>query len=179
MNQLNAKEVDLGHLLKIQDIQYQDFLPMSVMVPANSEILGQTFVSQLGDVFCEKITGQFETLTTSDAGVTFQDDGVCDIYGKLEDGSNQRQLFGDYLPLSIILSPGRTRSARANNNLTTAAPSNQLFYPLTFQYIFKAQSYINFRLKNNGLADQRVDLCFIGYRMRNRNYAAQTKIEKK
>ena len=161
MFNLFANQIDPARILKLQNLQYQEKLLLSDTVPANSQQMGQINVSSLGDFFCLYITGHYTRLYLDDQTIT--DSGICYLRGKLIDGSNQRNLFNDYIPLDLFTSPGGVRSALA------AAPdpqpdSNNLFYPQPFQYMFPINSQIMFDCKNDSDYANTYELVFHGVR---------------
>lgn len=162
---------NINQVFALQGIEYDECLPMPFSVAANSNYSAQVLVSGMGDFQVSCIRGRFDTIATVGGNVV--DDGVCYLSGKLIDGTGQRQLFGDYVPLEVFLSPGRTRSAAATNNLTSAAPSNSLFYPFMFRYVFTMNGIIQMDLKNT--SDQTLTgvIMFCGRRLRQRTMSGQ------
>lgn len=157
-----AKLIDPFSILKMQNRQYQEKLILEDTVPASSMKLGKISVSSLGHFYCQYFTGHFETLILD--GVDTEDDGVSHLRGKLSDGSNQRQLFNDYVPLDLFLTPGRTKSTDSINVLTDAE-SNNLFYPQIFQYMFTINSDILFEVKNDSDVPLDYAIVFHGIRV--------------
>lgn len=155
------KEIDPSKILQMQNKQYSEKLLLSDTVPANSSKLGSVNVSSLGGFLCLYITGHFTTVETIEATVT--DTGLSYLSGKLVDGSNQRQLFNDYIPLDLFLSPGRVKSENSAGVVTDTA-SNSLFYPQVFQYLFAVNSQILFDVKNDSGYANTYDLVFHGVR---------------
>lgn len=164
MHPMNVNPVSLSKTFALQAVQYRETLLIRNTVPANSESLSKVSISNLGHFMLERITGKFDTVHL--VGADIVDDGVNRLTGKLVDGSNQRQLFGDYVPLDLILSPGRSRTALATNNLTTASASNSLFFPFDFRYMFAMNSEIQLYVKNSSTADQSFSIALIGWRVR-------------
>lgn len=156
-----TREIDSEAILKMQNKQYSEKLLLSDTVPANSSKLGSVNVSSLGNFYCLYITGDFTTVYDVESTVT--DLGVMYLTGKLIDGSNQRQLFNDYIPLDLFLTPGRVKSANSAGVATDAA-ANSLFYPQIFQYMFAVNSQILFDVKNSSNYANEYNLCFHGVR---------------
>lgn len=156
-----AKILDPLKIIKMQNIQYSEKLILSDTVPANQSLLGKVAISSLGNFFCQFLTGHFETLRDVE-GVL--DDGVSHLRGKMVDGSNQRQLFNDYVPLDLFLSPGRIKSNKSGNWLTDPV-SNNLFYPQQFQYMFTVNSEILFDVKNDSNTEISYEILFHGIRL--------------
>lgn len=164
MHPMNINRVSIAKTFSLQACQYRETLLIRNTVSANSESLSKVSISNLGHFMLERITGRFDTLHLDGGNIV--DDGVNRLVGKLVDGSNQRQLFGDYVPLDLILSPGRSRSALATNNLTSAAPSNNLFFPFDFRYMFAMNSEIQLYVKNSSDVDQSFAIALVGWRVR-------------
>lgn len=162
MFNLFANQIDPARILSLQNLQYSEKLLLSDTVPAQSQQMGQINVSSLGDFFCLYITGHFTTLKDV-IEVAVTDSGVCYLRGKLIDASNQRNLFNDYIPLDLFLTPGRVISGLA----TAPSPmpdSNNLFYPQPFQYMFTVNSQIMFDVKNDSNYANSYEIVFHGVR---------------
>lgn len=164
-----AKILDPKKILAIQNIQYSEKLLLEDTVPAGSSELGKVAISSLGHFYCQYMTGHFNTLSVQSAETV--DDGLDHLRAKLSDGSNQRQLFNDYIPLDLFLSPGRRKDSTAINFVIDdaaallAAPSNNLFYPQPFQYLFTVNSEILFDVKNDSDVDCSYSVVFHGIRL--------------
>ena len=72
----------------------------------------------------------------------------------------------------MLMSPGHIRSASADNYLKassgvadTSAQSNNLFYPLEFEYLFPANSDIQFDVKNGAAYANSYNICLHGIRI--------------
>ena len=157
-----AKSIDPERILKLQNSQYSEKLLLEDEVPANSSKMGKVNISSLGHFYCTFITGHFSRLNFDDPNII--DTGINYLRGKLSDGSNQRQLFNDYVPLGLFLTPGGIRWSTATNILTTAPVSNNLFYPQPFQYLFTVNSEILFDVKNDSNTVNCYALLFHGIR---------------
>ena len=158
-----TSRIDTAKLFEIQSYQYSEKLPLADTVPANSSKMGRTNISNLGHFYCQSITGHFERLETVAAAIV--DDGISWLKGQLIDGSGNRKLFSDYIPLDLWLSPGGVRSPLATNNFTTAPVPTQLFFPIEFEYIFTANSEILLDVKNLSGTDMSYEICFHGIRI--------------
>jgi hypothetical protein len=121
-------------------------------------------VSDLGVFHSETLTGTYTTL--NDTGSAIVDNGVCPLAITIKDGANALPLTNGYVSLDLMLSPGRVRSSLATNNLTTAAPSSTLFYPMKFDYYFPKLSSIQMVIRNTSNTRQVVQLAFHGERVR-------------
>ncbi len=162
MINLFAKILDPLKIIEMQNIQYSEKLILTDTVPGNQSLLGKIAISSLGNYFCQFLTGHFETL--ADVEETVIDDGISHLRGKMSDGSNQRQLFNDYIPLDLFLSPGRVKS-NASALVTTDPVSNNLFYPQPFQYMFTVNSEILFDVKNDSNTPIKYEIVFHGVRL--------------
>ncbi len=178
MIQVLSAKLSSASRFALQSEQYSEKIPLSDTIPAGTTKLCKTNVSTLGHFLCTRITGHYETLgkynTTTgavdDTG-SIIDDGICHLRAVLQDGAGQRIMFSDYAPLDLFLSPGRTRSNSATNNLITqsnigaATGAPALFFPDEFEYLFSANSDILFSVKNDSNADCKIDLVFHGVRI--------------
>ena len=157
-----TKRLDAEAIVNLQNYQYRENILLSDTVPASSQKLGRVNISNLGHFYCLFITGHFTTVKRGQEEST--DDGVNHLRGKLIDGGNQRALFNDYVPLDLILTPGRVRTILD----LTGDPSNNLFYPIEFNYLFTANGSIMFDVKNDATYDNNYEICFHGYRIKAR-----------
>jgi len=148
-------------LLNVQKFQYTERLFMSQIVPAGQHAMGKVAVSNLGHFALEWMTGHFTSVWKVEQ--TDTDTGVVPIRAKMMDGSNQRTLFNDFVPVDLFLSPGRTRSIIA---LLNAEPSGNLFVPTEFLYVFPANSEIQMEFINDSDSDNKVEICFHGIRIK-------------
>lgn len=162
MVNLFAKQINPDRILALQNKQYSEKLFLEDVVGAGVSKLGKVNISSLGHFYCIYITGHFNRLRFDDPDIV--DTGVNYLRAKMSDGSNQRQLFNDYIPLDLFLTPGGVKDNAATNLLTTADPSNNLFYPQPFQYLFTVNSEILFDVKNDGNKDMSYGLVFHGIR---------------
>ena len=167
-----SNKIEAAKLFAAQKSQYSETLVMSGVVPAGGGSMSRVAVSNLGHFLCLKITGSMSTLAVH-AVHGIVDDGVDHLRGQLIDGSGQRKMFNDYIPLSLWLSPGRRRDATALNAIgplaapvvDTAAASGSLFYPTEFEYLFSANSEILLDVRNDSTAINRFDIAFHGIRI--------------
>lgn len=178
-----ASQLNSNALLRTQSVQHSEKIIMSDSVDAGQRKLCRASVSNYGDFLCLFITGTFETLLTKTISAVdyLVDNGVDYLRGQLSDSIGQRKLFSDFIPFSLWLSPGRRRSPLATNNLTplltsqadACAPSNTLFFPQEFEYIFAANSEIlldvyndtNTALSPYSGATLHFEICFHGIRI--------------
>ena len=164
-----SKPYDANSLFAVQTKQYQEILLMSGDVPAGQSVLFKTGVSSLGAFYCKFMTGRFSGLNLSGSPAAIVGDGICHLRGKLSDGSTQKQLFNDFVPLDLLFSPGYVRNMSDTLIGATSAPfsplSNNLFYPVPFEYIFPENSDILMEVKNDSLTDNYFDIAFHGIRL--------------
>jgi hypothetical protein len=161
MLNLLKKLVNPEEILKVQNCQYQEYILLEDTIPANSQKLCSVNVSSLGHFLCISMTGHFTTLFNDGQQVT--DAGISYLRGKLLDGSNNRPLFNDYIPLDLFLSPGRKKSPLSATVATDAAPGT-LFYPTRLEYTFAINSQILFDVKNDSNVDNKFSVLFQGVR---------------
>lgn len=166
-----AKKLIAEDLLSIQRYQYAEKIVMEDTVSSSSSKMGKASISNIGHFLCLYITGSFTSLLLGGTGSGI-DTGVSYLKGLLFDGSGQRKLFNDYIPLELWLSPGRVRNTVASNTyqpdgaIVTASDSNQLYTPIDFEYLFQANSDILFDVKNSSDADISYSICFHGIRIK-------------
>lgn len=165
-----SEKINAAALLSGQNRQYSEKLVMSDTVPAASSKLAKVAVSNLGHFLCLQLTGSYTAVYTS--GGSNVDDGVCHLKGQLIDATGNRRLFNDYIPLDLLLSPGRVRTNAAANAIIavagvadTAPAGNALFYPLEFEYLFSANSEILLDVKNDSNYAVDFAICFHGIRV--------------
>ena len=172
---LALNQISIKKLFEVRQNQHQDFLYLADKVPAGKSKIGKTAVSNRGHFLCLKITGSFETSTIY--GEDQIDDGVCYLRGILRDGSNN-QLFSDYIPLNLVLTPGRRKDPNSANVVVDVAagdradPASNLFYPTEFVYPFPANTDIIMEVKNDSEVDLSYSMCFQGIRVLNPNVVA-------
>jgi hypothetical protein len=178
-----TKKLDAGEMYRLQKYQYNEKLLMSAIVPANSSMYAKTSVSNLGHFLCLFITGRFTSLTSivdPVKGTLIIDSGISYLRGQMTDGSGQKKLFNDYVPLGLLVSPGRSRSPLASNAFidvldTTVSPPREialaspkgesLFFPQEFEYLFSANSEIQMDVKNSSNYENSFELVFHGIRI--------------
>lgn len=157
------EKINVSQLLDIQRGQYQEKLLLEGTIGADTSLLTRVNISSLGSFICLFMTGSFTTLTEDGGNIV--DNGVVSLSAKMSDGSNQRSLFNDHVPLDLFLSPGRSKSALSTTVLTTDDQSNSLFYPQPFQYIFRRTSEILFDVKNTANTPNSFQIAFNGIRV--------------
>ena len=152
-----SQRIDPQKVFDIQNHQYSEKLLLADTVPANSSKLGKVNVSNLGHFFCQFVTGSFTTI----GGGAANDSGISYLSGQMIDGAGQRKLFNDRIPLDLFLSPGRRKDAVAAG----AAASNNLFFPIEFEYLFTANSDILLDVVNASDQENSYEICFHGIRI--------------
>jgi hypothetical protein len=155
------KKIDLDGILAIQKRQFSDKVYLAGLIPASSSLLIKAHITG-GHFLSEKITGQYETLTLVNGVIV--DDGICHLRGLLKDEGMNRQLYSDYLPLSLILTPGRMKSLRSTT-LASDFVGSQVFWPDNFKYLFTDNTDISMDIKNDSTVDIKVEMCFHGTRI--------------
>lgn len=164
-----SSKIDPQSIFALSKKQYSEKLYLSDIIQAGSTQMSKVSVAQYGHFLCQYITGSFSTLYQN--GGTTIDHGVCTLKALMTDGTGQRRLFNDYIPLSLFLSPGRQKSESAANvvldnaNGLRANASNSLFYPLEFEYFFPANTDILLDVKNSSNVANSYDICFHGVRV--------------
>lgn len=173
-------KIDISNILNLQAQQFIQPQYVEDIVPAGQMKSTQLNLSSAGAFLCLGFTGSFTTLRIKGAGPVLEDTGVCTLRMKFKGGAGTRDLFNDYVPLDLILSPGRVRVDRTDAGLITGGATlaaadlgpapNQLFYPYKFEYLFKESDIVTFQVQNdiptaaNGWAN-RWRLCFYGFRV--------------
>jgi hypothetical protein len=150
-----------AEIFEVQNAQYRDVIPLIGVVAAGSG--GTDFnvnVSSDGDFYCMFITGTFEALANPAGAVV--DTGVTYLSGQLKDGS--RNLFSDRVPLDLVLSPGRRRSALSTTVIADPV-GNSLFYPMEFEHLWVVNSNITMNIANTSNVDNHFEIAFHGWRL--------------
>ena len=172
MVRVNAQEA-----LDLQVFQWEEKIPLSVVVPANSDTLAKVDIGALGMFRLTHITGRYTTLAKSSVAGQCVDTGVQYLRAKITDGATQRSIFSDYIPLELFISCGRRKAGSGtittagipavvtNPNVATDAPAPQLFFPIPLNYDFATKSSILVAFKNSSDCDQNVDFMFHGLRV--------------
>ena len=157
LNRLNV-----ASMFAIQNLQYTEVLYLADSVPAGGQKMGKVAISNLGHFFVQFITGSFATRElVAGAPPVDTDLGLEYLRGKLIDGSNQRPLFNDYIPLSLWVVPGRRKSIAASGS-----DSFQMGVILPFEYMFTVNSDILLDMKNDSTVELPYNLAFWGVRVK-------------
>jgi hypothetical protein len=146
---------------EVQNAQYRDIILLTGTVAALSG--GTDFsvnVSSLGHFLCQFITGTFETIAIPAAAIV--DTGVTYLSGQLKDGA--RNLMSDRVPLDLLLSPGRRKSA-TSTTVVADPVGNSLFYPLEFEYLYLVNNNITMNVANTSNQACNFEIAFHGLRI--------------
>ena len=157
-----SQKLDPDKIFAIQKNQYRETILLTDTVPATSSKLGKVGISNLGPFFSMFITGTFETIGQPAAVVV--DTGLSYLSGMLKDGTGNKPLFNDRIPLDLWLSPGRRKSASSTGVLTDPV-SNNLFYPIEFEYLWDAVTEIQLDVVNTSNVAVTYEIAFHGIRI--------------
>lgn len=111
---------------------------------------------------CQELGGSFETL--KNIGGVIVDNGVNYISIKLTDAGTDYQFTDNFLPADLLLSPGRVKSDKATNNLTTANPTSPLYKMIPF--IHKFTDKLEVRASNSSNTSIKLRVIFVGLETR-------------
>ena len=163
----------------LQIVQHQNVIYVEGQVPSvtNGGMLTvSTKITSYGDFLCNRITGKYNTLTGADScwpdalPWTATDDGTCHLRMTLRDGTGGVDIFEDYIPLDLFFSPGRVREQGILVDTAGAGippnPSQQLFYAMPLEYVFRANNDLTIQLKNDSTCRNRFSLAFWGIRLK-------------
>jgi len=151
------EKIDIQQIINLQSVQHQTTLYMENEIPAQSNIDMAINITSLGHFMNLFITGDFTTKIEDDP-VT--DDGICQIYLQLFDGTNSRELFTEPVPANLILSPGRSQII---SGVGDASEPLRIFFP--FVYTFPMNGQIIMRAYNNADYVNRVRITYTGIRI--------------
>lgn len=172
--------LDLEKILRLRSSQYVQALYVEDIVEAGQEKTTPLPLSTIGAFLVLSFTG-FYTCLRIKAVNTLQDLGICPLRMRIQAGASTLEMFGDWVPMSLLLTPGRQRVNPADPALITGGYAladadqgpvpNQLFYPYNYQMPFQANDVISISVKNDydaaaGGWKNRWGICFLGIRMR-------------
>jgi hypothetical protein len=178
---LYRDHLDVEKILRIRASQYIQPLYVEDIVDAGLTKSTPLPLSTIGAFLVLSFTGFFTCLRIK-AALTLEDLGICPLRMKIQAGASGLEMFGDYVPMNLLLSPGRIRVNPADPALITGGYAlanadqgpvpGQLFYPMTYQYPFQANDTISITVKNDfdasvGGWKNRWGICFFGVRCRN------------
>jgi len=162
------KKIPVDQIKDLQIKQYFNAIIVSGTVPKST--LGGTLTAKLnltssGDFLSNDVTGKYTTLVMDDESIV--DDGTNHLSCRITDSRN-KELFDDFIPLDLFLTPGRVRTLGV---LVDAAggvpnPSSQMFFPKKFSHLFSANNDIIFEFKNDSDAENTFNIAFFGERIK-------------
>lgn len=167
MNRAVFQAIDTGKIKDLQFRQYFNVLYVEGTVPkvADGGTLNTNLrVSSIGDFLVNDVTGQYTSFVDDNGQV---DDGENHLSVRITDGDRGREIFDDYIPLYLWLTPGRTRSSGILDITGARAdPSQPLFYPKPFPYCFGANTDILLEFKNDADWENYFKIAFWGTRVK-------------
>lgn len=152
------QQIDVAEVMRLQQYQYQCTLYLEQEVPANSQVDAAVNVTSIGHFMLLSMTGSYTTVEEIDEEPV--DNGVVPLYAQLVDGSNFRELFEDYVPANLFLSPGREKSLS-----TSGERSDQLFLEYPFVYTFPLNGQVILRIQNAANYANKLKVAFKGIRI--------------
>ena len=176
-------KLDMNKILLLRTSQYTQPLYIEDIVDPTVGLTKDIPLplSMLGDFLVLSFTG-FYTSWRVKAALTLQDLGICPLRMKIQAGASTLQMFGDYVPMHLLLTPGRVRVNPADPQLITGGYAladadqgpvpNQLFYPYGYIFPFAANDTVTVSVKTDldvstGGWKNRWGICFYGIRSRN------------
>ena len=152
------QEIEIEKLLALQNLQYQASIFTQIEVPAGQQINQAVNISSVGHFWCQTITGSYTTNIDGDPDPL--DDGICRQSVQLIDGNNTRELFEDFIPANLFLSPGRIQGISG-----VGADSEPLRREFVFSYVFLANGQIIVKVKNDSDYTNTTRIHFKGIRI--------------
>jgi len=156
--------------------QHREGILLQGEIAAGQSATTKVEVGTAGTIVTMRMSGNFSTLDYD--GTNVYDDGICHLRGQLIDTDKNLALFNDFIPLSLFLSPGRTRSkgglvagvftpctnyantGAAPTNYPAAAPSASLYDAQEFTHPFTVNSYIRLDVKNDAACSNQFNIYF-------------------
>lgn len=135
------EQINIEEIIRLQKHQYQKCLYLEEEVAAASSVDAFVNITSEGHFMLLSMTGDY---TTKSAGPL--DDGLVWLFVQLVDGTNQRPLFDDFVPVNLFLSPGRVKSLAGAISADNRSDPLYLEYP--FVYTFPMNSNIMVRIRN-------------------------------
>lgn len=168
-----SRYIDAKNVENLQINQYANVLRINGTVPAidnqNGALTAVLNISSYGGFLMQSFTGKYSTLV-SDGGqpAAAVDDGTNHLSVKIVDVTSAIDLFDDFVPLDLFLSPGRVRTPGVYVDAAGGVPnpSNQLFWPMPFEYYFSSNAEINLEFRNNSDWSNTFDISFWGIRLK-------------
>lgn len=150
-------EIDVQKELAAQEKRFPFRYPTGqISVPAGGRAAAQIQITSDAHFYFAYLTGNFTTVS-----------GGADVLANqismfMRDTGRSRDLFDDFIPLDLLLTPGRA----ATSGISTI-PGGNLFYPLDWGYLFEANSTIQMEFASVAAVDANiVNLCFHGVKYR-------------
>jgi hypothetical protein len=167
-------EIDAGKIIELQRVQYETRLQIKGWIGPQTTQQLKVSIGNLGHFICYWMTGSFTTLQIGTPPNSLIDRGINYLRAKMIDGTGQRELFEDYIPVDLWLSPGRVLPVPSlipppytlPIPAGLGAPSNNLFVPIEFNYLFQSNSEIILDTKNDSDGPNYLDVCFHGMRVK-------------
>lgn len=171
-----SRPINANKVKDIQIVQYANFIHVKGTCPKVDDggtINALLKISNIGDFLTSKITGTFTSIVEdpNNAGNP-ADDGTNHLSVKITDTGNSIELTDTHIPMDLFLTPGRVRKMGVNVDAAGAGiapdPSQPLFWPVNMEYIFAANTEINFEFKNDSDWANDFAICLHGTRIRSR-----------
>ena len=156
------EKIDISRIIELQNYQYQNALYLEEEIPAASQRDAAVNITSIGHFMLLSITGSY---TTKIADTPATDDNINHLFVQLVDGANHRELFDDYIPANLFLSPGREKViAGAPADVPVSSP---LYLEYPFIYTFPLNGQILVRIRNDSDYANRLRIMFKGIRIFN------------
>lgn len=162
--------LDAGAMKDLQIKQYSNALFIEGSVPAvtaGGSLTSTIAISNLGDFLCQRITGNYTTLIEEAAAPV--DDGTNHLSLQIRDGGNGLELFDDFIPLDLFMTPGRRRLMGVTTGAGAVAieDAHELHFPgFPFEYIFSANTEIVFAFRNDSTYLNKFQIALWGVRIK-------------
>lgn len=184
-----TQKYNITSLAEAKKGQHREGILLTADIAAGQTLTTKVEIGTAGTILSLRIAGLFTTLDAITVGGARKvvDDGICHLRGQLIDTDQNLSLYNDFVPLSLLLSPGRvkinkepTSGAAVENYLTAyivggvtqadaAAPSGFLYEMQEFTHPYNPNSYIRMDVKNDAQAVNRFAIYFDSLRVNRRN----------
>lgn len=155
------EKIDIDRVMELQNTQFQQLLYAERSVPPNSQIDHAKNITAEGHFLLLSINIGFSTLVLDDQETI--DDGRNHLFMQLVDLTHHKELFDDFVDLSLIGSPGRLRFPITGAG--TPADSQPVRIEFPFVYMFPVNSVIGMRTRNDSDAANKLQVTFKGIRI--------------
>jgi hypothetical protein len=178
---LFEKRLDIDKILNLRRSQYVQNLYIEGIVEPGGTLPVPLPLSKIGSFAVLCFTGFYTSLRIKTLGSDLEDLGICPLRMKIKAGASSMEMFGDYVPMNLLITPGRVRVDPSDVGLITGGYAldaadigpvpQQLFYPYSYQFPFEANDTITVTVKNdfdsasNGWYN-RFGISFLGIRAR-------------